>query len=77
MQTALEKNKDLVQTLEIVQKQRNGIDRSEVKNILCRVRCGDISYTLIQCRNMECIWYQDSLILNVQEQLNDEWKAVK
>ena len=26
---------------------------------------------------MECIWYQDSLILNIQEQMNTEWKAVK
>lgn len=28
---AMEKNKDLVQTLEIIQKQRNGIERSNVK----------------------------------------------
>jgi uncharacterized phage-like protein YoqJ len=26
---------------------------------------------------MECIWYQDSLIINVQEQMNKEWKETK
>ena len=77
LSNALEKNKDLVKTLEIIQKQRNGIERSDVKKIICRIRCNDIGYTLIQCRNMECIWYQDSLILNIQEQMNAEWKLVK
>ena len=44
---AMEKNQDLVHTLEIIQKQRNGIERGEVKQILARIRCNDTSYTLI------------------------------
>ena len=64
---ALEKNKDLVKTLEIIQNQRNGIDKSDVKAILCRLRCDDINYTLIQRKDMETVWYQDSIIINIQE----------
>ena len=76
-ENAMAKNRDLLQTLEIVQKQRNGIDRHDVKSILCRIRCNDVGYTLIQSKSLECIWYQDSLIINVQEQMNKEWKDTK
>lgn len=44
---AMEKNKDLVKTLEIIQKSRNGIEKSEVLAIICRVRCEEKGYTLI------------------------------
>ena len=77
MMSALDKNKDLVQTLEIIQKSRNGIEKSDVSTILCRVRCDDKGYTLIQTKNQDCVWYQDSLIINIQEQMKEEWKTVK
>lgn len=51
MMNALEKNKDLVQTLEIIQSSRNGIEKSDISSILCRVRCDDKGYTLIQTKN--------------------------
>ena len=61
----MQQNKDLVQTLEIVQKQRTGIERSDVKDILCRLKCNDVGYTLIQNKSGDCVWFQDSLIINI------------
>ena len=74
---AMNNNKDLVQKLEIIQKQRNGIEKSDIKQILARIRCNETSYTLIQNKNQECIWYQDTLILNIQDQMSDEFKQTK
>lgn len=35
------------------------------------------SYTLVQLKNLECVWHADSMILNVQEALSKEFKALK
>jgi hypothetical protein len=64
-----------VQTLEIVQKQRTGIERSDVKDILCRIRCNDIGYTLVLNKTGDSVWYQDSLIINIQDQMPAIWKS--
>ena len=73
----MDKNKDLLQTLEIIQKKSNSIDRFDIKQLLCRIKCNDIGYTLIENKNQECIWFQDSLIINIQEQMNTDWRALK
>ena len=50
-------NKDVVQKLELIQKQRLGIEKQDVKEIMCRVRCNDVGYTLVQSKNLDCVWY--------------------
>lgn len=71
------KNKDLESSMEIIQKQRLGIDKDEVSKILCRVRCNDIGYSLLQKKDFDCVWFADSLVINIQEQLSHEWKEVR
>ena len=44
-----------------------GIERRQVKALLCRIKCNEIGYTLIERTNMKCEWYQDTDILNIQE----------
>lgn len=73
----LNKNKELLQMLDIIQKQRTSIDRNEVKSLAARIKCNDIGYTLIEHKNHEMIWFQDSLIVNIQEQMNSEWRQLK
>lgn len=63
--------------LDIIQKQRTSIDRNEVKSLAARIKCNDIGYTLIEHKNHEMIWFQDSLIVNIQEQMNSEWRQLK
>ena len=53
----LEKNKDLVQTLEIIQKQRNGVEKTEVKDILARMKYKEASFTLLELKSGEYQWY--------------------
>ena len=64
----MDSNKDLVKKLEFLSKSKYGIEKDEVAKILCRVRCNDVGYTLIEKKGTaECIWYSDSLIINIQE----------
>jgi len=44
---------------------------------LARIRCNDTSYTLIELKNLECIWYPDTLILNIQEHMSESFKEAK
>lgn len=74
---ALAKNKELLTTLEIIQRQRSNIERPDVKKLLCRIKCNDVGYTLIENKNSDCQWFQDSMIINIQEQMNSEWKPLK
>ena len=57
MMGAVNMNKELVQKLELIQKQRTGIEKVDVKEIMCRVRCNDVGYTLVQSKNLDCTWY--------------------
>lgn len=36
-----------------------------------------MGYTLIQDVQLACEWYRDNMIVNIQEQLTREWKAVQ
>lgn len=63
--------------LEDMQKRRNGIEKSQVSQILARVKVGEIGYTLIQDVQHCCEWYRDNMIVHVQEQLREEWKTVQ
>ena len=74
---ALAKNKELLTTLEIIQRQRSNIERPDVKKLLCRIKCNDVGYTLIENKNSDCQWFQDNMIINIQEQMNSEWKPLK
>ena len=75
---AMSKNKELTKTLEIVQAQRSGVEKTaDVKELLCRVKVNGTGYTLVQLKNLECVWHADSMLLNVQEALSKEFKALK
>ena len=63
--------------LEDMQKRRNGIEKSQVSQILARVKVGQIGYTLIQDVQHCCEWYRDNMITEVQAQLSSEWKTVQ
>ena len=63
--------------LEDMQKRRNGIEKSQVSQILARVKVGEIGYTLIQDVQHCCEWYRDNMITRVQEQLSQEFKTVQ
>ena len=63
--------------LEDMQKRRNGIEKSQVSQILARVKVGEIGYTLIQDVQHCCEWYRDNMITEVQAQLSSEWKTVQ
>lgn len=56
--------------LDDMQKRRNGIDKSQVSQILARVKVGEIGYTLIQDVQHCCEWYRDNMIADVQKQLS-------
>jgi hypothetical protein len=67
----------LAQQLSDLHRRRNGIDKSQVAQILCRVKVGEMGYTLVQDVQHACEWYRDTMIVNIQEQLTREWKAVQ
>ena len=48
-----------------MQKRRNGIEKSQVSQILARVKVGEIGYTLIQDVQHCCEWYRDNMITDV------------
>ena len=62
--------KTLNKALEDFQKRRNGIEKSQVSQILARVKVGEIGYTLIQDVQHCCEWYRDNMIVEVQKQLS-------
>jgi len=49
----------------------------DVKKIVCRVRCNNVGFTLIQCKDGESIFYQDNQIVKILDMKNAEWKSVK
>lgn len=63
--------------LEDLQKRRNGIEKSQVSQILARIKVGEIGYTLIQDVQHCCEWYRDNMISEVQSKLSKEWEAIK
>ena len=63
------------QKLQEYEARRNGINRNQVSQILARIKVGETGYTLIQNVDHACEWYRDSLIVNIQEQLSQEWKS--
>ena len=48
-----------------------------MSQILARVKVGEIGYTLIQDVQHCCEWYRDNMIIDVQQQLSQEWNLVK
>ena len=76
LHTNMEKQ-TMQKALEDMQKRRNGIEKSQVSQILARVKVGEIGYTLIQDVQHCCEWYRDNMITHVQEQLSQEWKTVQ
>ena len=44
---------------------------------MSRVKVGEIGYTLIQDVQHCCEWYRDNMIVNIQENLSREWKAIQ
>jgi len=58
-------------------KYKEGVSHAEVKKILCRIRFNNAGYTLIECKDGECIFYQDSQIVKILDMKNAEWKSVK
>jgi hypothetical protein len=79
----LERNRDLTTTLEIFQSRRNGLKSDQVKRIVARVRVEDVGYALVESRinsesyESECEWYKDSQIINIQEELKENWVQCK
>ena len=76
LHTNMEKQ-TMQKALDDMQKRRNGIEKSQVSQILARVKVGEIGYTLIQDVQHCCEWYRDNMITHVQEQLSQEWKTVQ
>ena len=66
-----------MQTLEIFQKAKNGIDADNVKEIRARVKVNDIGFTLIETKEFDLVWYKDTQILNIQDKLQKLWKNTK
>lgn len=62
---ATERNKDLMQTLEIFQQKRNGIKTEDVKRIAARIKVNDIAFSLIETKDFEMDWYKESQLLNL------------
>ena len=53
------------------------VDRSEVTEILARVKVAGVGYTLLMFSDMNAVWHQDTQIVKLKEQLNNEWKNVQ
>ena len=53
------------------------MEKGQVSQILARIKVGEVGYTLIQDVQNCCEWYRDNMIVNIQEQLNKEWKSVQ
>jgi len=83
LREALERNRDLTTTLEIFQSRRNGLKSDQVKRIVARVRVEDVGYALVESRinsesyESECEWYKDSQVINIQEELKENWVQCK
>ena len=64
-------------TLEIFQERRQGVRTEQVRAIVAKIKVNDISYSLIESKDQELEWYQDSQIINVQEEMKEDWKNKK
>lgn len=63
--------------LDDIRRNQDKVDKSDVKEILARVKVAGSGYTLLLETTGKSVWHADSQIVKIQKQLYAEWKQIK
>ena len=63
--------------LDDIRRNQDKVEKSDVKEILARVRVAGSGYTLLLETNGKTVWHADSQIVKIQKQLYSEWKQIQ
>lgn len=72
----IERNSALHHELDEIRRNQAKIDKSEVTDILARVKVAGTGYTLLQDSSGKTVWHADQQIVRIQDQLYSEFKNV-
>ena len=63
--------------LDDIRRNQDKVEKSDVKDILARVRVAGSGYTLLLEASGKTVWHSDQQIVKIQTQLYSEWKKVQ